>query len=496
VSLQPISATDLSKQHRTCHPGTTPTKERSMTTNPPDDAGTSSPPALAEVLHHPQRPINLLAGTAGHFVEWFDWYIYGLLAAVFAPQIFPSHSSFASLIAALLTYAIGFVVRPFSGIIVSPLADRYGRRVILTLSVSGMAIGSLIIGLTPGYATIGYAAPILFVVARILQGISAGSEQQSAISFMVEHAPPHRRGLFGSFSNMASGLATLAATGFAAALTASLSSDELASYGWRIPFIVGGILGAIGLIIRSRADETSEFEASSLVDQKSAPARLLALLREHPKALLQTAALSAPAVAYYTWATFLPTYAQLTSGRGKASTLTGSVIGLVLLVIVVPVCGALSDKLGRRKIFPIIGAIGMVVLFYPLLLLLNRPGFGIYVLVAASGWLVLGVWQAVYPTIQAELFPASVRVSGIGFSHQLVIAIFGGTAPLIAAAFVGAGHPRYVALYMIAIIAVCLAVYFTLPETGSKTLRATVALQDPEVVEGEQEEATVGDRAS
>jgi MHS family alpha-ketoglutarate permease-like MFS transporter len=436
----------------------------------------------------------MVAGTIGHFVEWYDWYVYGLLAAVFAPQIFPSHSPFASLIAALLTYAIGFVVRPFSGIIISPLADRYGRRIVLTLAVSGMALGALIIGVTPGYDTIGYAAPILFVVARILQGISAGSEAQSAISFMVEHAPPNRRGLFGSFSNMASGLATLVATGAAAAVTSAFAPDQLTAYGWRIPFIVGGLLGVVGLIIRSRADETSEFEASSLVDKKSAPARLLALLREHPKALLQTAALSAPAVAYYTWATFLPTYAQLTTGRDKASTLVGSVIGLILLVIVVPVCGALSDRIGRRKIFPIVGAAGMVALFYPLLLLLERPGFWVYVVVAASGWLVLGIWQAIYPTIQAELFPASVRVSGIGFSHQLVIAIFGGTAPLIAAAFVAAGHPRYVALYMMAIVAACLAVYFTLPETGSKTPRATVALKDTEVVEGELEGAVVGSR--
>ena len=192
------------------------------------------------------------------------------------------------------------------------------------------------------------------------------------------------------------------------------------------------------------------------------------------------------AVAYYTWATFLPTYATLTSGRNTASTLAGSVIGLVLLVVIVPICGALSDRLGRRKIFPIIGAIGMIVLFYPLLLVLNQPGFGVYVLVAASGWVVLGIWQAVYPTIQAELFPASVRVSGIGFSHQIVIAVFGGTAPLIAAAFVGAGHPMYVAIYMIAIVAVCLIVYFTLPETGSRAGRATVAPTDTEVLEGEQ----------
>ena len=471
-------------------------------TNSEDGFGPSTPAELPEgsdrvtedelVEAIPHRPINMVAGTIGHFVEWYDWYIYGLLAAVFAGQIFPSDSRFASLIAALLTYAIGFVVRPFSGIIISPLADRYGRRVVLALTVSGMALGSLIIALTPSFATIGYAAPILFVVARIIQGISAGSEQQSAISFMVEHAPAHRRGLFGSFTNMASGLATLAATGSAAIVTTVFTPETLADWGWRIPFLIGGILGLVGLLLRANADETPEFEASAVVDHKSAPARLLALLREHPKALLQTAALSAPAVAYYTWATFLPTYATLTTGRDQASTLTGSVIGLVLLVIIVPICGALSDRLGRRKIFPIIGATGMIVLFYPLLLLLNQPGFGVYVLVAASGWVVLGIWQAVYPTIQAELFPASVRVSGIGLSHQLVIAIFGGTAPLIAAAFVGAGHPTWVAIYMIVIVALCLIVYFTLPETGSRTARATVALTDPVVLEGEKLEVSSG----
>src|SRR4051812_22673160 len=175
------------------HPTTTQPKEYSMT-NSPGPFETSGPSGPA-VVERPRRPINMVAGTIGHFVEWYDWYIYGLLAAVFSSQIFPSHSAFASLIAALLTYAIGFVVRPLSGIIISPLADRFGRRTVLTLSVSGMALGSLIIALTPSFATISYAAPVLFVVARIIQGISAGSEGQSAIAFMVEHAPPNKRGL-------------------------------------------------------------------------------------------------------------------------------------------------------------------------------------------------------------------------------------------------------------------------------------------------------------
>jgi MFS family permease len=458
-------------------------------TNSSDTFGAPSPSGRPEGPDRQHRRINMWSGTIGNFVEWYDWYIYGLLAAIFAGQIFPSESEIASLIAAFVTYAIGFIVRPASGIIISPLADRYGRRVTLYLSISGMALGSLIIGLTPGFATIGYAAPILFLVARILQGISAGSEIQSAISFMVEHAPPNRRGLFGSLTNMSSGLATLAATVSAALVTAAFDPETLAAWGWRIPFLVGAVLGLVGLLLRSYADDTAEFEASSVVDQRTAMARLWDLLREHPKTLLQTAALSAPAVAYYTWATFLPTYAQLTSGRNQGSTLAGSVIGLAVFVILVPICGALSDRLGRRKIFPIIGAIGMVVLFYPLLLLLNLPGFWVYVVVATSGWVVLAIWQAVYPTIQAELFPASVRVSGIGLSHQLVIATLGGTAPLIATLFVDAGLPTLVAIYMMVIVALCLIVYFTLPETGSKTQRATVAQDDPTVLEGKKMEA-------
>src|SRR4029453_9515848 len=168
------------------------------------------------------------------------------------------------------------------------------------MSISGMALGSLIIGLTPSFATIGYAAPVLFLFARILQGISAGSEGQSAIAFMVEHAPAHRRGLFGSFTNMASGLATLAATGAAAMVTSSFTPADLAAWGWRIPFVVGGILGIVGLIMRARAEETPEFEAGALLGQKNAAARPPGLLCDHPKALLQAAALSAPAVAYYT----------------------------------------------------------------------------------------------------------------------------------------------------------------------------------------------------
>ncbi|MCM6761648.1 MFS transporter [Rathayibacter sp. ZW T2_19] len=427
---------------------------------------TTSPTSTEDARASRRRSKNLLAGTVGHFVEWYDWYIYGLLAAVFSGQIFPSDSPFASLIAALLTYAVGFVVRPLSGIIISPLADKYGRRRILTLAISGMALGALIIALTPPFETVGYLAPVLFVIARVMQGVSAGSEQQSAIAFMVEHAPANRRGLFGSFSNMASGLATLCATGAAAIVTSAFAPDDLASWGWRIPFLIGGLFGVIGLVMRARSDESPEFEAVE-TDERSALDALKDLLRNHRKPLLQTAALSAPAVAYYTWATFLPTYANLTTGRALSETLAGSVIGLVLLVIIVPVCGYLSDRLGRRRIFPIVGAIGMIVLFFPLLLLLEQPGFGVYIVVAASGWVVLGIWQSVYPTIQAELFPASVRVSGIGFAHQIVIAVFGGTAPLIATALVGAGQPLLVAVYMIVIVTIALAVYVTLPETGT-----------------------------
>jgi MHS family alpha-ketoglutarate permease-like MFS transporter len=278
--------------------------------NAPRITSPKSPSATARPATLPRgRRLNILAGTVGHFIEWYDWYIYGLLAAVFSSQIFPGNSPAMSLIGALLTYAVGFVVRPLSGIIISPLADRYGRRVVLATTIGGMAAGSLILALTPPFSAIGYAAPLLFLLARVLQGISAGSEMQSAIAYMVENGSTDRRGLFGSLSNVASGLATLAATGMGAIVTSTLNTHDLETWGWRIPFAIGGLLGIVGLLLRSRADEAPEFEAAAeeaAAGRRPENLRLRELLRRPPKALLQTAALSAPAVAYYTWATFCP----------------------------------------------------------------------------------------------------------------------------------------------------------------------------------------------
>ncbi|MEV8150493.1 MFS transporter [Arthrobacter sp. NPDC080073] len=447
----------------------------------PPRRSVNTPPA--SVSNAPPIPrgkaINIVAGTLGHFVEWFDWNIYGVMAVIFASQIFPSDSPAASVTLAFATYAIGFLIRPLSGLIISPLADRFGRRGVLALTISLMAGGSLLIGFTPPYAAIGWLAPAMFLTARVAQGISAGSEQQGAIAFMVEHAPANRRALFGSLTNFASGVSILAATGTAALITTTLSKGDLNAWGWRIPFVIGGVLGLIGLVVRARADESPEVDKSAKVKTNSR-SRLGSLLRNHPKALLQSAALSAPAVAYYTWSTFLPTYAALTTGQSLASALTANLIGIGVFVVLVPLVGAVSDRIGRRKPFPIIGAIGMVVLFYPLMLLLTNAGFGAYVLVSVSGYVVLAIWQAVYPTIQAELFPAAVRVSGIGLSHQLVIALFGGTAPLIASAFLGAGQPMLVAVYMIVIVGLSLIAYFTLPETGPRRNKPseTVSFKD------------------
>ena len=224
----------------------------------------TDPPELPEAPNRPHRPINLVAGTIGHFVEWYDWYIYGLLAAVFARQIFPSHSPFASLIAALLTYAIGFVVRPFSGIIISPLADRYGRRVVLALTISGMALGSLIIALTPGLprsATRHRSCSCSPASCRA----SRPAANSKAPSPSWSNTPP-RTGEACS----APSPTWPAASRPSPRPVPRRSSPHLRpgqpspTWGWRIPFLIGGILGLVGLLLRASADETPEFEASSV----------------------------------------------------------------------------------------------------------------------------------------------------------------------------------------------------------------------------------------
>lgn len=279
-----------------------------------------------EASNGTRHSLAVWSGAIGYFIENYDWFMFGIMAAVFSQEIFPAKTAVGSLMSALLSYAVGFLVRPLGAFVFSPIGDKFGRRTAMAMTVSLMAFGSMIVALTPPYASIGVFAPIAFLVARVLQGLAQGGEAQSAIPFMCEHAPA-RRGFSGSLTQAAAGAATVLASAFAGLVTWLIPEPALSAWGWRIPFLVGGLLGLYGLYLRWGIPESPVFDHIKRTGSV-AKRPIIQVLREHPLALVQIGALQSSTLAYYIWATFLPIYAKLTTGQALAGSFAASTVGV------------------------------------------------------------------------------------------------------------------------------------------------------------------------
>ncbi|NEN78059.1 MFS transporter [Nocardioides zeae] len=427
----------------------------------------AEPTALARPT---SRSRQLLAVCVGNAVEWFDWYIYSILAIYFAGQFFPATTddSLVPLLSTLAIFAVGFFARPVGGLVIGVLADRFGRRRALSGTIVGMGVGSLMIGLSPTYEQIGILAPVILLVARIIQGASAGGEYAAGSAFLIESAPSARRGLFSSVFYMSATVANLAAIGMAALLANLLAADAMTSWGWRVPFLLGSVAAFVGLWVRRRAEETLHEDV--IEKPKGDRVGLFDFFREHPKEALQIFGLTAaPALVFYVWTAFLPTYASITVGFDVSKGLVTGVISLSVFLLALPVCGALSDKLGRR---PMLIAFGLffVIATVPLLSSL-RPTMASLLLVQVTGLLFIACWASISAATAAELFPARLRGAGIGFPYALAVALFGGTGPYVATWLVDIGHAERFGWYVAAIAAVSTVVYFLLPETAKRPLR-------------------------
>jgi len=411
---------------------------------------------------------TIVGGAIGNLIEWYDWTIYGLLSSVFAAQIVPANNPSTSLVGVLLTFAIGFLFRPVGSLVLSPMADRFGRRRMLALTIILMGVGSLIIALTPPFATIGLAAPLLLLLARVLQGFSTGGEFQGSSVFLTEHAPARRRALASSAQMVSIGLAILLATLTATLTTRLIPPPALAQWGWRVPFLIGAALSLYGFWLRRNLPETAAFVA---VERRQEIERhpLLAAVRQFPRESLYVFVIQMGTVQFYLWTVFLPTYARLVGGLPIADGLFGSTIALAVYCVGIPVFAAASDRIGRKP-FLYAAAIGFLVLTWPMLMLLRRGDFATYLAVDIVGILLITASNSVLAPVLSELFPARVRTSGIGLPYALCSAIFGGTAPLIAAALVGAGADWGVALYVMAICLIAILTYRAMPETAGKPL--------------------------
>ncbi|MGO1056761.1 MFS transporter [Crossiella sp. CA198] len=412
------------------------------------------------------RRKGLVAAAIGNGLEWFDWNAYAIFAVFFAPQFFPKDDPTAGTLSTLLIFAVGFFFRPLGGALLAAFTDRHGRRAGLSLSVILMAGGSLLIAVSPTYEQAGLLAPILLLLARIAQGLSTGGEFASSSTYLAELAPPGRRGFYGSFIYVSTTLGTIAATLLLTLLSATLGREELSAWAWRIPFAIGALLGVYGLYLRRTLEET---EAFLLGKDRRVARPTLEVLRRHPGAALRVVGFTAGATAaYYTFAVYLPTYAQKAHGMAPAGAQWASVAAQVLMVLILPLLGSLSDRIGRKPLL-IVFAAGFLLLVVPLFGLISSAPLSLF-LVMSGGLLLFACYGAVAPVAMAELFPTEVRSAGLGLPYSLTVALFGGTAPYVVEQLTAAGSGGLYPWYIAVLCLVSLVVYVTSKETRDVSL--------------------------
>ena len=408
---------------------------------------------------------SIFGGSVGNLVEWYDWYVYSAFSLYFAKAFFPPASQTAQLLNAAAVFAVGFLMRPVGGWLLGRYGDRKGRRAALTTSVLLMCAGSLLIALTPGYATIGVAAPALLVFARLLQGLSVGGEYGASATYLSEMAGETHRGFWSSFQYVTLIMGQLLALGVLLVLQRTLDAPQLDAWGWRIPFVIGAMCAVVAVRLRSGLEETTAFKASS-ASRHGAPVSSIRALLQHPRAVATVIGLTAGGtVAFYTFTTYAQKFLVNTAGFTKADATLISAASLAVFMVVQPLVGGLSDIVGRRPVlttFAVLGSLGTV----PLLTALGSTKSAMVAfLLLTMALLVVSGYTAINAVVKAELFPTSIRALGVGFPYAVAVSLFGGTAEYLALWFKNMGHETWFYWYVTTCIVASLIVYVTMPET-------------------------------
>lgn len=407
---------------------------------------------------------SIVGGSVGNLVEWYDWYVYSAFSLYFAKSFFPPASQTAQLLNAAAVFAVGFLMRPIGGWLMGRYADRHGRRNALTASVLLMCGGSLLIAITPSYASIGVLAPTLLVIARMLQGVSVGGEYGASATYLSEMAGQKHRGFWSSFQYVTLIMGQLLALGVLLLLQRVLDTQQLESWGWRIPFIVGALCAIVAVRLRRGLQETTAFSkvASSTQQHASSLRGLLA----HPRAVATVVGLTAGGtVAFYTFTTYAQKFLVNTAGFSKNDATLASAGSLVIFMCVQPLVGAISDRIGRRPVltaFAVVGSLGTL----PLLSALEHASSVAQALLLLTlALLVVSGYTAINAVVKAELFPTNIRALGVAFPYAIAVSVFGGTAEYLALWFKNMGHESWFYWYVTACIVASLLVYITMPET-------------------------------
>ena len=402
--------------------------------------------AAPQGIATPRLSSVIVAATIGNILEWFDFLVYGFFAATLAEVFFPASSSTVSLLITFGTFGLSYVVRPLGAVVIGAYTDRAGRKAGLTLSIAVMMIGTTLMAVTPGYATIGLAAPVIITIARLLQGFSVGGEFGSAVAFLVEHAG-NRKGYSASWQWASTGIISVIVSLFGLALTTLLTHQQLVDWGWRIPYMFGLLVGPVGLYIRSRMVETPDF----LKATKSPAVPIGELLHRHPIPLLLALGISIISNSSYYLLLYIPTYEVKTLHLPASTGFAATLLGGVLLAVFSVIAGHWSDKTSRPRIMLAMAWLFVIAAYPTFWLMVAYPSLATAMFAVGLLNLIKAGYSGVLPSLLAEQFPVDTRAIGIAFSYSISVTVFGGFAPFVATWLIAqTGNPLSPSFYLMA----------------------------------------------
>ena len=417
-----------------------------------------------DVADMARRIRAVIVGSIGNLVEWYDFYAYAAFQLYFAAAFFPSADPVAQQLSASVLFAATFLLRPLGGWLFGHLADRYGRRMSLTVSVLMMCFGSLLIAVAPTYATIGVWAPVLLALARVIQGISLGGEYGASAAYVAEVADPKRRGFYSSFLYVTLIGGQLAAVLVLLALQRIfLSPEDLRAWGWRIPFVIGALLSVVAAVMRRDMHESDTFNAARAAG-KTTPSPL-GFLRYPRETLLVIGLTMGGTAAFYTYTTYMQKFLKLSVKLSDDATTAVTAASLIFAMLLQPLYGALSDRIGRKALLIGFGLAGTLFTIPLLTTLQETRSAWVAVLLLGAAWLIVTGYTSINAVVKAELFPTGVRATGIAVPYALTVSIFGGTAEPIALWLKTIGHEGWFYIYLTLCIAASLLVYVRMRDT-------------------------------
>lgn len=424
------------------------------------------------------KPLQIAAAVIGNALEWYDFLVFGFFTVVIAHLFFPTSSQYASILLTTATFGVGFFMRPVGGIFLGIYADRRGRKAALLLVIALMTVAIALIAFAPTYAAIGVGAPLIIVLARLIQGFSAGGEFASATAFLTESAPPSQRGYYGSWQMVGQGLAVLIGAILGTVLTRTLTADALNSWGWRIPFLFGLIIGPLGLYIRRGLDETSAFLQAS--QGPAARQDAGSLLAAHVKEMVACLGMVVTGtITFYVVLIYIPTFARTQLHIPLDQAFLAQSIGLAVEVVLIPIFGALSDRIGRKPVM-IAALVLDLIVTYPLFVwVAANPSFGSLLTMQIILCGLFGVFNGPISTALAEQFPTRVRSTALAISYNVAVMVFGGFAQFFVTWLIAAmGTPIAPAYYLMFGAAVgLLAAFFLKERAGDTQLLVTEAAE-------------------